>query len=449
MTTEPIPASVPLEIVTTIAQLRRDNERLQSRNQQLEDQVRSLVVLQGIANTLSAELNLPPLLRRIAIAALRMTSAQASVVYLIDATRTTLVVEAVETSRTAADSGAFGAPDFLSSSPGSPEDILFGSERPRMTLQQGVAGWAASTGTLVLVTDPRSDYRFTPDTVAVDSQLLGVTPRSLVAIPMLFKNNVIGVLEVAQTDAGDGFDASSLDLLRTLASQAATAVANAQLYQGLRAERDKIIQTQEDERKRLNRELHDGPAQKLAQIAISLEFAERLATQEPERLIAELRGIRETALTTSREFRNLLFDLRPLVLESETGGLVAALDHFLERFQTKPGPRMHLAAEYPDRLSHNVELTVFAIIQEAVNNVLKHAHAQNCWIDLKEYDDRLVATVRDDGEGFDVRQVQSEYETRGSWGLLSMLERAALIEGKLNIASQPRRGAITSLEVPR
>ena len=110
---------------------------------------------------------------------------------------------------------------------------------------------------------------------------------------------------------------------------------------------------------------------------------------------------------------------------------------------------MHLAAEYPDRLSHNVELTVFAIIQEAVNNVLKHAHAQNCWIDLKEYDDRLVATVRDDGEGFDVRQVQSEYETRGSWGLLSMLERAALIEGKLNIASQPRRGAITSLEVPR
>lgn len=449
MTTEPIPASVPLEIATTIAQLRRDNERLQSRNQQLEDQVRSLVVLQGIANTLSAELNLPPLLRRIAMAALRMTSAQASVVYLIDASRTTLVVEAVESSRTAADSGAFGAPDFLSSSPGSPEDTLFGSERPRMTLQQGVAGWAAATGTLVLVTDPCNDHRFSPEMVAVDSQLLGVTPSGLVAIPMLFKNNVIGVLEVAQMGSGEGFDASSLDLLRTLASQAATAVANAQLYQGLRAERDKIIQTQEDERKRLNRELHDGPAQKLAQIAISLEFAERLATHEPERLIPELRSIRETALNTSREFRNLLFDLRPLVLESEAGGLVAALEHFLERFQTKPGPRMRLSAEYPERLSHNIELTVFAIIQEAVNNVLKHAQAQNCWIDLKETDDRLLATVRDDGEGFDVRQVQSEYETRGSWGLLSMLERAALIEAKLNIASQPGRGAITSLEVPR
>lgn len=449
MTTEPIPASVPLELAMLIAQLRRDNERLQSRNQQLEDQVRSLVVLQGIANTLSAELNLPPLLRRIAMAALRMTSAQASVVYLIDATRATLVVEAVESSRTAADSGAFGAPDFLSSSPASPDEVLFAAERPRMTLQQGVAGWAASTGTLVLVTDPRHDHRFPPEVVAVDSQLLGVTPHALVAIPMLFKNNVIGVLEVGQTEEGDGFDASSLDLLRTLASQAATAVANAQLYQGLRAERDKIIQTQEDERKRLGRDLHDGPAQKLAQIAISLEYAEQLVTREPERLIPELRAIRETALTTSREFRNLLFDLRPLVLESEAGGLTPALEHFLERFTSIPGPRMRLSVDYPDRLSHNVELTMFAILQEAVNNVLKHAHAQNCWINIKEYEDRLIATVSDDGDGFDVHQVQSEYETRGSWGLLSMLERAALIEAKLNIASQPGRGAITSLEVPR
>lgn len=449
MTTEPIPASVPLEIATTIAQLRRDTERLQSRNQQLEDQVRSLVVLQGIANTLSAELNLPPLLRRIAMAALRMTAAQASVVYLIDATRSTLVVEAVESSRTAADSGAFGAPDFLASSPGNADDALFGVDRPRMTLSQGVAGWAASTGLLVLVTDPQNDHRFTPESVSVDSQLLGVTPSSLVAIPMLFKNNLIGVLEVAQTGDADGFDATSLDLLRTLAAQAATAVANAQLYQGLRSERDKIIQTQEDERKRLGRDLHDGPAQKLAQIAISLEYAEQVATHEPDRLIPELREIRELALTTSREFRNLLFDLRPLVLESETGGLVPALEHFLVRFETMPGPRMRLTAEYPVRLSHNVELTVFAIIQEAVNNVLKHAQAKNCWIDLKEYDDRLVATVRDDGRGFDVHQVQSEYETRGSWGLLSMLERAALIEAKLNIASQPGRGAVTSLEVPR
>jgi signal transduction histidine kinase len=450
MATEPIPASLSLDVATTIAQLRRENDRLQHRATQLEDQVRALIVLQGIANTISAELNLPAMLRRIAIAALRLTSAQASAVYLVEPGRSSLVVESVETVLTAADSGSFGGLDIMAfSQPGTSNDDLFGPDRPRMGLDQGVAGWVATNGMVVLVPDAQADPRFTPDTLAADSRLLGVHPQSLVAVPLVFNNIVTGVLEVVQTGAGEGFDASSLDLMRTLAAQAATAVANAQLYRRLRAERDRIIQTQEDERKRLGRDLHDGPAQKLAQIAMSLEFAQQLAVQEPERVVPELQAIREQALSTTREIRNLLFDLRPLVLDAENGGLVAALSHFLERFEAVPGPRMHLHAEYPDRLSHNVELTVFAIIQEAVNNVLKHANAQNCWIDLRLLDDKLIATIRDDGDGFDVRQVQDQYEQRGSWGLLNMLERAELVEAKFHIASQPGKGTIMSLEVPR
>ncbi len=450
MATEPIPASLSLDVATLIAQLRRENDRLQHRTGQLEDQVRALIVLQGIANTISAELNLPAMLRRIAIAALRLTSAQASAVYLVEPGRTSLVVEAVETVLTAADSGSFSALDaIVAAQPSSSLDVLFGPERPRMRLDEGVAGWVATNGLVVLVPDTQTDHRFPPPVLALDSQLLGVRPSSLVAVPLLFNNIVTGVLEVVQTGSGDGFDASSLDLMRTLAAQAATAVANAQLYRSLRAERDRIIQTQEDERKRLGRDLHDGPAQKLAQIAMSLEYAQQLVVHEPDRVEAELKSIRELALSTTREIRNLLFDLRPLVLDAENGGLVVALRHFLERFEVVPGPCMHLHADYPDRLSHNVELTVFAIIQEAVNNVLKHANAQNCWLDVRLLDDKLVATIRDDGDGFDVRQVQDQYEQRGSWGLLNMHERAALVEARLNIASQPGKGTITSLEVPR
>lgn len=453
MTTEPIPASLPLEVVTLIAQLRRDNERLQGRTAHLEEQVRALLVLQNIANTLSAELNLAPLLRRIAVAALKLTSAQAGVVYLLDPARTSLIVEAIENEQSAANSGTFMALGQLGiSQPGAGSNGSGGlddANKPRIALDNGVASYVATTGSVVLIAEVTRDLRFPPQTLAVDAGLLGVVPHNLVAVPMVFKGEVTGVLEVAQTAGGAGFDATSLDLMRTLAAQAATAVANAQLYQSLRAERDRIIETQEDERKRLSRDLHDGPAQKLAQIAMSLEFAERLASEDPEQLIPELRSIREQALGTTREIRNLLFDLRPLVLDAENGGLVAALTHFLERFEASPGARMHLDAEYTERLSHNVELTVFAIMQEAVNNVLKHANARNCWIEIREPEGWFVATIRDDGEGFDVHQVRDDYANRGSWGLLNMSERAALIEARLNIASHPGGGTTTTLEVPR
>jgi signal transduction histidine kinase len=432
-------------------ELSRELERLAHRNEQLEEQVRALLVLQEVANTLSAELHLTPLLRRIAIAALRLTSAQASIVYLVDQGNSSLTVRAVETAESAADSGVFRPWDLASlSQPGwMPEDAPRPAV-PSIKIGEGVAGYAATTGMLVLVNEPQADLRFSSRTIGIDAQLLGTSPSALLVVPMIFAGAVSGVLEVAHSDQSSGFDASSLDLLRTLAAQAATAVQNAQLYQRLRTERDRIIQAQEDERKRLGRDLHDGPAQRLAQIAMSLEYAEKLIDHDPTELKSELASIRESASSTTREIRNLLFDLRPLVLDADNGGLVAALRQFLERFKATPsGPQVHLLTEYPERLSHNVELTIFAIVQEAVNNSIKHANATNCWIEIQESGDRLLATVRDDGDGFDVKQLQDEYENRGSWGLLNMSERAQLIDAKLNITSQPSRGTLVSLDLPR
>jgi signal transduction histidine kinase len=449
MAAERAEAHIPLEVAATLAQLRRDNERLHARVQQLEEEASAVLVLQEIAHTLSAELRLPALLRRIAAAALRLTAGQASIVLLLDRQRGFLSVEASETAATASSNPFSNYDPAADSAPGAPTDPDLGQPQRGIKVHEGVAGVVAATETLVLLADAQHDTRFTPAAIAIDGDLLGVRPTSLVAVPMIFNGIVTGVLEVAQTGGGSGFDARSLDLMGTLAAQAATAVANAQLYRRLRRERDRIIQTQEDERKRLGRDLHDGPAQRLAQIVMSLDFAEQLATREPQRLPQELRTIREQAQSTTREIRNFLFDLRPLVLDSETGGLVAALTHFLERFRDSPGPQMHLIAEYPERLGHNAELTVFAIIQEAVNNVLKHGAAQNCWIELSEPPEKFVATIRDDGAGFDVQKIRSEYESRGSWGLLSMLERAALIDGRLQVISQPGKGAVVSLEVPR
>ncbi|PWT71323.1 MAG: hypothetical protein C5B60_11045 [Chloroflexi bacterium] len=450
MATEQVSGDLPLSVASTIDRLNREKERLQRRTEQLEDRIRALLVLQEVANTLGAELNLTPLLRRIAVAALRLTGAQVSIVYLVDESSTHLTVQAAETAATALDSGEFSTAALgTASSPGLILEDESSFSGPTVGVGEGVAGYAASSGSLILVNESQADPRFDSGTISIDAHLLGIEPTALLAVPMIFNGAVSGVLEVAHSDHASGFDASSLDLLRTLAAQAATAVENAKLYKRLRRERDRIIQAQEDERKRLGRDLHDGPAQRLAHIVMSLEFAEKLIDSDPAALRKEIAGVREYASTTTREMRNLLFDLRPLVLEAENGGLAVALQHFLERFNTSSGPKLHLVAEYPERLPHNTEVTVFAIMQEAVNNAIKHANASNCWIEVHESEDKLVTTVRDDGSGFDMQRLQDEYETRGSWGLLNMAERASLIEAKLIIASQPSKGTVVSLELVR
>ncbi|HYM28716.1 MAG TPA: GAF domain-containing sensor histidine kinase, partial [Steroidobacteraceae bacterium] len=316
----------------------------------------------------------------------------------------------------------------------------------QIALGQGMAGQVAQTAVPLLVNDLATDPRFPAELVAVDAGVLGIQPATLLCVPLVFKGTVTGVLEVAQAHTEEGFDARDLDLMQTLAAQAATAVANARLYQDLRGERDRIISAQEDVRKQLARDLHDGPAQALAQIAMQLEFAGRLAQYEPEKVPGEIRAIHDLAVRTTRDIRNLLFDLRPLVLESQ--GLEAALEQFLERFKTSGGPAMHFEPRGTPRLPYNAEAVTFAIVQEAVNNVLKHARASNCWIELQERGGHLVVTVRDDGVGFDVHNVSEDYQRRGSWGLLNMHERAALVYATLGIRSQPQQGTLVMLSVP-
>jgi len=433
---------------------RSETERLQRRNRQLEEQIQALtLVLQGVANTLSAEVDLPPLLRRIVMVAIRLTGASVGAAYVFDSANKTLVVYALENAMTAANSNIFSplsAFDPTQSWLYQPEDENTGELRPRVSQHEGVVGHVAQSGELTLIVNPEDDPRFSPEQIACDSRILETDIGSMLTAPMIFKGAFTGALQLAKAPGEGVFDAWSLDLMRTLAAQGAVAVANAQMYRRVRNERDRIIQTQEDERKRLGRELHDGPAQKLSQIVMTLEFAGQLmAAGEHDRAVEEMLLARETANDATHEIRNLLFDLRPLVLDAEHGGLISALRHFTERFRKGPGPTIQLTADYPERLSHNIELTAFAIIQEAVNDALKHAGAEHCWIDVRETEDKLIATVRDDGKGFDPDTVRAEYESRGSWGMLSMSERATLIEATVSIASRPGKGAIVTLTAPR
>jgi signal transduction histidine kinase len=151
----------------------------------------------------------------------------------------------------------------------------------------------------------------------------------------------------------------------------------------------------------------------------------------------------------------MLFELRPLVLETQ--GLAPAIEVFLERRQKdiEAATRLDLklapdnpTGEIP-RLDEKVETTIFAIVQETVNNAIKHAKADNIVVGLRESVNSIVTTISDDGQGFDVDKVMNNYEERGSLGMVNIRERAELIGGDLSIDSSPGKGTEFVLTVPK
>ncbi len=204
---------------------------------------------------------------------------------------------------------------------------------------------------------------------------------------------------------------------------------------------------EEEVRKRLARDLHDGPAQLLTAIIMNIRFMQELVRREPGKLMEELSGLEPIATKALRQVRTMLFDLRPVILE--THGLVPALEQYAQRINAIGDLTVHLGIEgFDERLTKKKEAAIFSIVQEAIGNVKKHAAAQNVWLTLSRQDDKLIVKIRDDGQGFDVATVEKMYSQRGSLGLLNMRERAELSDGTFRIDSTPGQGTTITLEVP-
>jgi len=270
--------------------------------------------------------------------------------------------------------------------------------------------------------------------------------RSGLCVPLRAGLRNYGVIVLGSLNE-QAYTASDLTQLVALAHFATIAIQNAQLYQDLREERDKIISATENVRKELSRDLHDGPAQSLAAIAMNVEFIKRLLQHQPEQAMGELDSLEKLARKTSWEVRTMLFELRPIILE--TKGLVPTLEQYVQRFPETEVPRVQLdTGGFSQRLAPKAETTVFTIMQEAVNNARKHAKAKCIWLRLQQQGTELVASVQDDGVGFDLEAVQASYEKRGSFGLLNMHERAQLVGGRTEIRSAPGKGTAVIITVP-
>jgi two-component system sensor histidine kinase UhpB len=206
-----------------------------------------------------------------------------------------------------------------------------------------------------------------------------------------------------------------------------------------------ILHAQEEERKRIARELHDETSQALTSLLISLALLEESVTDPLGR--DRINDTRTLAHQTLRAVRNMSLDLRPSALDDL--GLLPALRWYVKEYQQKCGIEAELAVSgLKERLSPEIETALYRIIQESLTNTAKHAHARHVWVTLTEDGLLLRATIRDDGQGFDaVNMLRRHWQDRGL-GLAGMQERVALIDGAVEIESEPGAGALITVTIP-
>lgn len=305
--------------------------------------------------------------------------------------------------------------------------------------KQGVVGAALSQAEPVVTNNPQEDPEL---------KVYGAFRECLTAVcvPLRAGFQLFGAMVIG-ADTAVHFDRDHIDLFKAVGDQAVIALQNAQLYQRLEAEKQRLIEADEEARKELARDLHDGPTQSIAAIAMRMGFARTMIDQDPARAKEELLKVEALAKRTSAEIRGMLFTLRPLVLETQ--GLGAAVDALLRRYSESDGIEMRLiGAENGALLSKRAQGVAFTIIEEALNNARKYSQATRIEVRFWQTDGLFVAAVRDNGVGFDTYDINRDYSTRGSLGMVNMRERAERIDGSLRVESSPDSGTTVTLVVP-
>jgi signal transduction histidine kinase len=267
-------------------------------------------------------------------------------------------------------------------------------------------------------------------------------------LPLRHNLNTYGALLFGHPDP-EFFSAERREVLDIIGNQAVIAMQNAQLYHDLELEKERMLEIQEEARKKLARDLHDGPTQTVAALAMRANFARRLIERDVNAAADELYKMEDLARRATQEIRHMLFTLRPLVLETQ--GLVPALVSMTEKMRETYGQNVTISAdpEVVSRLEAGKQGVIFYIVEEAVSNARKHARAGNIWVRLKDSGDGLVIVeVEDNGVGFNLGQVDSSYEKRGSLGLVNMRERTELVNGVLQIESAEGRGTRIRVLIP-
>ncbi len=327
--------------------------------------------------------------------------------------------------------------------------LPFGSDRIRVEAAAGegsgdLLGWSfertGSKGGRVLDrgrTARVDDLRADPEVDHESTSRFGA--RTGLFVPLLVRDRAIGVLAVHDKLDEDGrFSSDDERIAEQFAARAAIAVDLSE-----RVARDslrRVVGGQELERQRLARELHDETGQALTSILLGLKSVEE--AKDGEALAAASARLRELVVSTLQDVRRLALELRPKALDDF--GLVPAVERLVETFSEHTGIEVQLESRLgEERLGYEIETTLYRLVQEALTNVVKHAHARTVSILLVRRESRVTALIEDDGRGFDAAHARAD-----SLGLVGMRERARLVGGKLAVESADGAGTTIAIEVP-
>ncbi len=231
-----------------------------------------------------------------------------------------------------------------------------------------------------------------------------------------------------------------LGYLKGEIKQAGQLLEDARMHQQLGL---KVIQAQEEERRRVAREIHDGPAQSMANAVLRTELAERVFSQgDLKKASAELKEVKEMLRESIADVRRIIFDLKPMALDDL--GLVPTIKKYIEVVQRQTNTEIEFKYfGQMGRLPSMIEVAVFRLMQEALSNVLKHAKARHSLIKLEGQAEQLFIVIEDDGVGFN-----QEDKAHQGYGILGMKERVRLLEGQIQIQSNARKGSKIFISIP-
>jgi PAS domain S-box-containing protein len=388
-----------------ITQRKRMVKVLQRRN-------RDLRVLNRLGRGLGATLDLSQVLKRVLEAVQEVIAADRGLIWLWDE----------------------GNPGWLVCRAAFHPEVSNSPLNLRLRSGEGIAGWVAEYGKNALVSHAPKDPRFSP---TIDMQT-GLQTQSILAVPLRVHDALIGVLEVV--DKSDSrFHGRDRMLLETLAASAAIAIENGRLYEQAK----EVAATAE--RGRLARELHDAVSQTLFSASIIAESLPRLWERDPDKVRRGLEQLQQLTRGALAEMRTLLLELRPRALvDAELDDL---LQQLTEAFASRTPVRVSLTVEGQRSLPPEVQIALYRMTQEAVNNVTQHARATQVTVSLRRQPEGVELRIRDDGRGFDPDSVRP-----GRLGLNILRERAEAIGATLQITSQAGQGteiAVIWSDVPQ
>jgi signal transduction histidine kinase len=234
------------------------------------------------------------------------------------------------------------------------------------------------------------------------------------------------------------------DLRRTLAGMAN----QIQRYQsGMRDYIAAVTTAQEQERKRLARELHDETVQTLIALGHRIELVQKALDKDPEQARRRLAELSRLAADAQQEVRRFSRALRPLYLEDL--GFVPALEMLAQETEREHGLSVSVELEGPiRRLAPDLELTAYRIAQEGMSNVVRHAQAHTARLTILFFTNELILRIQDDGKGFNPPVNPAELAHEGHFGLMGLHERALLFGGRLEVHSKPGQGTMLEVCLP-